>query len=807
MISSAYWVESSTAFVLLAENWHQDELPPLELASEKHSLTRLRRAEPQRFGILSGYYQQGDQIHFILPKPKHGHLRLDERRLYVAGDFNGWAEAVNNEHWRLHPTVVDGCPCYRATVPAWEVLKNEVFKFKFVTGDMHWLGVNTIAPNAVLEHDGIINYELNPRCTGAHCFLFQIADHSAISGEHSLYWGEDKHRRTPIEPGLFFYDLKTDLPLGARIEKGKTIFRLFAPRAQRVSVEYFHDLKAKSSAHKWVELKRADDCTWEAVIRENLHGVYYYYCVEGLNNKTARFDTAMRILDPYALATVSERGPGIVWDHAQLPAKPEQPFSPPFWQDLVIMEAHVRDLIKHAPIDLSPEERLGFTGLAKWVRSEGNYLKNMGVNCVELQPVQQFDSKTREEYHWGYMTNNYFAPCAWYAQKPELGSQIAEFRDLVDAFHEQGIAVILDVVYNHVGEPAFLTYIDKDYYFALDKEGNLVNWSGCGNTTRAASAMCTHLIIESLKHFVEVFDVDGFRFDLAELLGVEVLAQIEHELKALKPGIITIAEPWSFRGHIASDLKHSGWAFWNDGYRDFLVDYMRGEGNQEGIRYFMSGSLWHLTSFPSQSINYVESHDDFCWIDRITEQANHNGCHPTHNDRARTHVMFAILMASVGVPMFSAGQDYLRSKQGNHNTYLMGDINALDYNRIHDNRSTHEYVKAWIRFRLSEAGALLRHFEKPGEHFYRFFGAHEMSAIATLINADFSCGGQRLLFAVNPHTEEARIHVEDNHSYNWQQLADAWNFDVEHGIHTDMFREHELILPPLSCGLWTEKKR
>ncbi len=757
------------------------------------------------FGEVSGYYQEGDQIHFILLKEKYSHLKLEERRLYIAGDFNAWGEAVKQERWRLHPTELNGRPCFRVTVHANEILKERTLKFKFVTGDMHWLGVDDTAPNAVYEKDGIVNYEMVPHRTGLHCFLFDVADPFAISNEHVVLWGPDPNRKCAIVPGLFFFKLKTDLPLGCCVENDETTFRLFAPRANKVTVEYFKHLNESATAQV-LEMARVNDTTWEVVVKENLHGYYYFLTAEGLKTKTSHFDGTVKILDPYALATVSESGPGIVWDRSKLPQKPQEPFKPPYWQDLVIMEAHVRDLVKFAPIEIPAEDRLGFVGLTKWVSTEGNYLKNMGVNCIELQPIQQFDSKSREEYHWGYMTTNFYSPCSWYAQEPEHGSQIAEFRELVDTFHKEKFAVILDVVYNHIGVPPNLFYIDKDYYLDVDKNGKLVNWSGCGNTTRASSAMMTHLIVDSLKHLVETYDVDGFRFDLAELLGIDVLTIIERELRKVKPGIILIAEPWSFRGHIARDLKNTGWAFWNDGYRDFLVDYVKGDGNQEGIQYYMTGSLWHLTSFPSQSVNYVESHDDYCWIDRITEQANHNGCHPTHNDHARTNMMFAILMCSVGIPMVSAGQDYMRSKQGNHNTYLRGDINALDYNRINGNRNTHEYVKSWIRFRLSDAGLLLRHFEKPCANFYRFFGAHEMSAVAILINANFSKKGERLLFAVNPHKTPAMIYVDEHQSNNWKQLADTWNFS-DHGVNTDMFKNNQLILPELSCGLWIEKKK
>lgn len=789
---------------MLRENWEGEGLPPIELASEEHALSHLRKAPAPLFGELCAYYEEGERLHFIVYRDSISHLDVEERHLYVAGDFNGWGKAIGNDYWRLQRARACGRDCYRADFPLHEVCKGEVQKFKFVTADSQWLEVDTLAPNACVEADGIVNYELHTRRTGRHCFLFNAGDPYAISSQYAVLWNDNgASQEEPILPGLFFYQLGTDLPLGARVEGGRTIFRLFAPRARHVSVEYWRDLKKEPT---YVTMKRAEATTWEAVVREDLHGAYYYFIVDGLAQKSTRFDPEMRLLDPYALACVSEKGPGIVWDHRKLPSLPVKPFEPPSWQDLVIMETHVRDLLRHAPLKLKEEERLGFSGLAKWVRSKGNYLETMGVNCVELQPVQQFDSPCREDYHWGYMTTNYFCPCAWYGRRPEKGTQIEEFADLVAAFHEGGIAVVLDVVYNHVGVPPFLEFIDKEYYLDIDKNGELVNWSGCGNTTRASAAMMLDLIIKSLTHLVEVYDVDGFRFDLGELLGVSALVEIERALKAVKPGVILIVEPWSFRGHIARDLKHTGLAFWNDGFRDFLVDYVKGQGNAEGIRYYMAGSLGHLTSFPAQSVNYVESHDDFCWIDRITEQSNHDGRNPTHHDRARSHLMVAILMSSLGIPMLSAGQDYLRSKHGHHNTYLMGDVNALDYKAIERQRDTHDYFRGWIALRQSLLGKLFRLFERPSEQFFRFFGTHDLSAVVTLYNADFRLGPQRLLFAVNPHADAtAKIHTDEHHAQNWCCVADTWRVNPE-GLHNEFFQGHQMVLPPLSCALWVERQ-
>jgi pullulanase/glycogen debranching enzyme len=425
---------------------------------------------------------------------------------------------------------------------------------------------------------------------------------------------------------------------------------------------------------------------------------------------------------------------------------------------------------------------------------------------VELQPVQEFDNRTRAEYHWGYMTNNFFAPESSYSLDPARASGVRELQALVAAFHRRGIAVILDVVYNHVGEPAHLMFIDRLYYFEQDSEGRLANWSGCGNDVRAGAAMATRLVIDSCIHLVEAYGVDGFRFDLAELLGVEVLREVEAALKRIKPGVILIAEPWSFRGHIAGALRDTGFASWNDGYRDFVRDYVLGRGDGGRLEYFLRGSPWYFAKWPAQTVNYTESHDDRAWIDRITSNPGGDGFAPTPDDRRRTHLMAAILFMSLGIPMLSAGQDFLRSKHGVGNTYQRGDLNALDYSRLRKYPGTHAYFRDWIAFRRGHFGRLLRRYSMPGDGYFRFFHpAGKGGALAVLVNADGSEGDFCLLFAVNPTGEDVMIPIGDTASAagTWRQVADHERFygasDAPGAlppIETDLF------VPALGCGLW-----
>ena len=409
---------------------------------------------------------------------------------------------------------------------------------------------------------------------------------------------------------------------------------------------------------------------------------------------------------------------------------------------------------------------------------------------------------TPAEYHWGYMTVNWFAPASSYALAPERASQIRELQEVVTAFHRRGMAVLFDVVYNHVGLPPHLMQVDKLYYFEQDSAGTLTNWSGCGNDLRPRAAMARRLIIDSLTHLIEVYGADGFRLDLAELIGVEALREIETALKHVKADVVLIAEPWSFRGHIAQDLRPTGFASWNDGYRNFLRDFVRGGGTREQYEYFLKGSPGFFASWPAQTVNYTESHDDTTWIDTITENADGNGQQPTLNDCRRTRLMCAILMASIGMPMLAAGQDFLRSKQGVKNTYQRGDLNALDYRRLYRFPSTHAYFADWIAFRRSERGRLLRQYSRPGDGFFQFCFAAESTAAAVIYNADQSQGPRRLLFAVNPTERDVEIPVGDLARAGWRQLADQERFFGADGHEPARSVEESLFVPALGCGLW-----
>ena len=770
-------------------------------------MKNLRHMEAEEIGRFTGYYEEGDHIIFCLNPLRYPHVDFDHDPVRAAGPFNDWGRSEDAASFELsRAETKTGAPLYKAAIPRKRVVTaGKQMTFKFVTRSWHWLTPLRCAANLVEDKAGNLNYGLNVSRSGKHAFIFEVDGGRGMDQAAQIAWRDETAH--PIVPGLFFYDLVSEKPCGPAIVDGDTVLRVFAPRATRVTVELSEEAHFEKPDRLDLDLA-SDRVSWELTLQGNYHGWYYRLFVDGPDDGcTTHFNYEKALLDPWARATVGPEGPGIILDPAR--AEPvAKRFEAPEWQDLSILECHVRDLLRNAPVRLSAKERLGFAGVAKFVRQKDSYLRTLGVNTLEFQPIQQFDSPSREEYHWGYMTNNFFAPCAWYGTGPEAASQNREFPEMVAACHEQDLAVIIDVVYNHLGEPPNLLFIDKAYYFHLAENGELINWSGCGNVLRAESAMSLRLIIESLTHLVEAYDVDGFRFDLAELMSIEVLKQVGDALRAIKPSVVLIAEPWSFRGSIQWDTRMAGFAFWNDGFREFTKEYVKGHGNPDALTYYIKGCTDQMAAWPAQSINYVESHDDRTWIDDITENEGFNGEQPTHNDILRSHMMAALVYSSVGVPMLSSGQDFLRSKGGIHNTYQMGELNALDYVHVDNFKQTHHYFKSWIAFRKSEWGKLLRLETNPSAGYLRVFRCDhgERSATALLFNADRALGPRQILLALNPHFEEHKIHLYDVEGAHWQPVADIWHFDIE-GIDDKRLNEEErnIYLGHMTLGLWVRE--
>ena len=802
-IRKAYLTSLKEGVVELARDWRALRSPPISIEGKLHGYLSLYHLPTNEFAKESGYFvDEAGRVVFVFYPDKYAKIEYTGASIYVGGSFNGWQEAVGSPDWELRPEKIGN---QRALVLRKD---QDIFScaegcsFKFVTDRHHWFQVDMTAPN--LNHDGLgnWNYVFSPKTTGRHRLGFVLKEPVDLSlNNYLLYHTRKDVERANLQPGAFFMNLKSNKELGAVIGEERTTFRVFAPRAKWVKVGFFESLD-RPELITWLLMKQDKDFVWEATIGEDLDGWYYWYRMDGPENEFSCFSPKFNILDPYAKAAVGSEGPGIVCGSSFDDHRPK-PFHAPQWQDLVMLEGHVRDFVEGLPSKSGTKAgRLGFADLARYAKRADFYPKRLGVNAIELQPIQENDSQSYDEYHWGYMTSNYFSPHSGYATRPETGSQVREFKELVSALHDAGFAVILDVVYNHVGEPAHLMFIDKLYYFRMNAEGSLSNWSGCGNDLRTEGPMTRRLIVDSLKHLIEEYGVDGFRFDLADLVGKPVLEEIERELKAIRPDVILIAEPWSFKGHIGPELRDTGYASWNDGYREWMKRFVRGEASSEGMKYFLKGSPIHYATWPAQTVNYVESHDDRVWIDEITEHGEYNGMRPTVNDIARTRMMIAALMVSIGLPMLHAGMDFLHSKEGVRNTYQDSQRNALHYRRALRYSACSRYFSDWIKFRQSERGSLLRHYDRASDDFFEFIESENGVSFACVYNASGKWGGRRLLFAANPTTTEVELEIGAWGEMRWRQIADHERFLDESEQLWANRPNKKVFLPELACGIW-----
>jgi pullulanase/glycogen debranching enzyme len=387
-------------------------------------------------------------------------------------------------------------------------------------------------------------------------------------------------------------NIKTSpLSYGAFVSENNTTFKIHAPKSTDVFLVIFDTPEAKTGTeYEMTKLKNGD---FILEIKDAGAGTLYGYRLEGPLN-----DPDVIIADPYSKAAVTQNS----MRHVAKSLIVDDAFD---WEgdswmkmdqrDLIIYEMHIRDMTAHS--SSTAKQKGSYLGLVETGQNSGiEHIKAMGVNTVQILPPQEFanvevpykdknapvynDWNPYSRNHWGYMTTFFFAPESYYATDgtdvPNAwngsdGRAVREFKDMVKSFHREDIAVIMDVVYNHVSNYDWqpLKYIDKDMYFRMDENGNYTAHSGCGNDTYSESPKMRQLILESVKYWMTEFHVDGFRFDLGNLIDAETRQMIIDELRAINPHVIILAEPWG-NGYDPNGFSDMGWASFNDQFRDGL---------------------------------------------------------------------------------------------------------------------------------------------------------------------------------------------------------------------------------------------
>jgi glycogen operon protein len=400
------------------------------------------------------------------------------------------------------------------------------------------------------------------------------------------------------------------------------------------------------------------------------------------------------------------------------------------------------------------------------------YLKELGINAIELMPLQEFNpdeitavnpvTGQRLSNYWGYNTIAFFAPFEGYGSRLYPGCQIDEFKTMVKALHKAGIEVLLDVVFNHTAEGnetgptlSFRGFDNSIFYILEDDKRLYKNYSGCGNTMNCNHPVVRNFILKCLRYWVVEMHVDGFRFDLASILGRDrdgsLVANpplLEHIAEdPILRDVKLIAEAWDAGGaYLVGRFPGERWSEWNGHYRDDVRRYWRGDHGMLGAfasRLCGSADIYeHSGKAPVNSINFVTCHDGFTLHDLVSYEHKHNhangedsrdGCNENYSanygwegptsapaiQRLRLRQMknlIATLFVSRGVPMMLGGDEFCRTQHGNNNAYCQdNEISWFDWSLLDANREFHDFVKGLIAFRRRYPVLSSERFYRPDE--------------------------------------------------------------------------------------------
>ena len=562
----------------------------------------------------------------------------------------------------------------------------------------------------------------------------------------------------PVRPGI--YDLNGATPLQNGVN-----FTIHTCGGTSCELLLFHRAQEEPFAVlPFPEAYKIGDVYSMIVYGLNIDEFEYAYRVDGpyCPEKGLLFDKNKILLDPYAKAVAGQRTWGIRWDHTYHARVVkdrfdwgDMPQSKKELCDLIIYELHVRDFTHHPSSGV--QHRGTFSGLMEKIP----YLKELGINAVELMPIFEFDetmnSRTVDGRQllecWGYNTVGFFAPNSSYAAANEHNQEGTELKTLIKALHDNGIEVILDVVFNHTaegnekGNTFSFKGFDNNIYYMLTPDGNYYNFSGCGNTLNCNHPVVQQLILECLRYWTINYRVDGFRFDLASILGRNEDGSPMNNPPLLRTladdsilsNVKLIAEAWDAGGlyQVGSFPASDRWAEWNGRYRDSLRSYLKGDSwNAWDAAWSISGSGDLYGGYYDNThsnyagynscVNFLTCHDGFTLYDLYAYNDKHNEANGWNNTdgandnrswncgaegetddpevlslrRRMIRNACAVLMCSRGTPMFLSGDEFGNTKFGNNNSYCQDNITSwLDWRMLEKNKDLFEFFKFMIAFR------------------------------------------------------------------------------------------------------------
>ncbi|MFZ2317121.1 MAG: type I pullulanase [Trichococcus flocculiformis] len=564
----------------------------------------------------------------------------------------------------------------------------------------------------------------------------------------------DKRDKETIDKEMFLFVRSNDFDnyfsydgeLGALYEKEGTLLRVWTPTAKSVEVWIYADDSFKGPSTK-IEMVQKPKGIFEAYLPGDQHGTIYVYKILFLNNRESIS------VDPYARATTVNGMKSVIADlnrtnpdgwGERLPA-----FGLP--EEAIIYELHIRDFsISETSGIVNKGKFLGLTEKntqnASGRKTGLDYLIDLGITHIQILPM--FDYATVDEanltepqYNWGYDPLNYNVPEGSYSTDPfDPFNRIFELKQMIRTLHDNGLRVIMDVVYNHVYDPKdqALERTVPGYFYRYNADGSLANGTGVGNDTASERHMMRKYIIDSVKYWAKEYHLDGFRFDLMGIHDSVTMNAIREALDKIDPSIIIIGEGWEMSTPLPEDLKASQKnaqampriAHFNDSIRVALKGSDFGDEKDRG---FISGKNYledlllrnikgamHLSSHssyvdPEQVIQYVEAHDNLTLYDKLLRS------NPDDSEevRIKRHTLAtSIVLLSQGVPFIHGGQEFLRTKAGVANSYQSPDeINQFEWERVTTFQESVAYVKGLIALRKSEYLFRLHTHEEIDAHF------------------------------------------------------------------------------------------
>lgn len=636
---------------------------------------------------------------------------------------------------------------------------------------------------------------------------------------------------------LFSFSRGFALPIGCTVLNEGINLSLFSRHAEEVTLVLTVPAPGKNPQQVSIpldpELNRTGDL-WHILLITDRRDLHYGYRIGGTNTRKEHglaYDDTVLLLDPacqllfprsWGTRPAKSNSPGCGIIRHDFDWQGDRPLNIPL-RESIIYELHPRGFTQH------PSSGVNHPGTYQGITEKIPYLRQLGITAIELMPVTEFDENDtiftnpqtgeRLKNFWGYSPISFFALKSGYAANP--ANHINEFKTMVKALHQAGIEVILDMVFNHTGEGGYdgstssFRGIDNSIYYLLDPVTHeYLNFSGCGNTLNCNHPVVRELIMNALRYWVMEMHIDGFRFDLASILGrdskghplanppmIEMIAE-DPVLRDTK----IIAEAWDAAGlyQVGSFSTDARWAEWNGRFRDDVRAFMAGHDNSVAnlaTRIAGSSDLYQSSSrHPFNSINFITSHDGFTLADLVSYNTKHNLANGEENRDGDNHniswnsgtegpttdpaiaelrqrrmrSMVLILMLSQGVPMIQAGDELAHSKQGNNNSWCQDNaINWLNWEQLNRNNEMFRFFQQCIKLRKAH----------PLFQRASFFGSSHDPSCEEYNSAitwqslqpceqDWSQGCHTLAFLLNGHLAE----VPDDHFFimlNGDRCRDA----------------------------------